>query len=418
MKPQKSNLGKISIECMMNSSNNNGLETMKVTSLELKDVGGIPYLKLENIDPQMNIICGENGVGKTNILDSIAYCFSELDLDVLAKRSGTNQGNIYLNFDNKGISDETKIQINHSFPTGSHDNKYLNNIKYESIKNSLLYLKVNRVFKYKKESSINADPDATYRARFNSAGIDNEDIKQWFISRYLHSAHEGNLSEVQQKNIRLAIKCFALMNGQYSFKNTTPQNEIIAKTPTGEIYFEYLSSGFKSTLYILLGIIKELEYRFQEKHVAAGDYDGLILIDEVELHLHPEWQSQICTRLKEVFPKAQFFITTHSPHVVQTARQGEVIALERKDGEVIRRELPTSEYGYQGWTIEEVLKDVMGMTDLRTNEYEAIRNEFMDAFKQQDQLRARGAFDKLKRMLHPHSELKAIYQMQLDSLGE
>ena len=79
MKPQKSNLGKISIECMMNSSNNNGLETMKVTSLELKDVGGIPYLKLENIDPQMNIICGENGVGKTNILDSIAYMFSAIN---------------------------------------------------------------------------------------------------------------------------------------------------------------------------------------------------------------------------------------------------------------------------------------------------------------------------------------------------
>lgn len=418
MKPQKSNLGKISIECMMNPSNNNGLETMKVTSLELKDVGGIPYLKLENIDPKMNIICGENGVGKTNILDSIAYCFSELDRDVLAKRAGTNQGNIYLNFDNNGINDEANIHINHSFPTGQQDSRYLNNIKYESIKNSLLYLKVNRVFKYKKESSIKADPDATYRARFNSAGIDNEDIKQWFISRYLHSAHEGNLSEVQQKNIRLAIKSFTLMNGQYSFKKTTPQNEIIANTPTGEIYFEYLSSGFKSTLYILLGIIKELEYRFQEKHVAAEDYDGLVLIDEVELHLHPEWQGQICTRLKEVFPKAQFFITTHSPHVVQTARQGEVIALERKDGEVIRRELPTSEYGYQGWTVEEILEDVMGMPDLRTQKYNETKKRFDAALDSQNKHEAQAAYDELDKMLHPHYPLRPVFRMQLDSLGE
>lgn len=418
MNQTQNNLGKISIECMMNPSNNNGLETMKVTSLEIKDVGGIPNLKLENINPQMNIICGENGVGKTNILDSIAYCFSENDRDVLAKRVGVDQGDIHLHYHHNDIIDSVNIKVLHSFPSHDNDFKYLNNSKYQSLKGSLLYIKVNRVFVYKKELSINSDPDATHRARLNSAGVDNKDIKQWFISRYLHSAHKGNLSEVQQKNILLAIKCFALMNGQYSFKRTTPQNEIIVSTPTGEIYFEYLSSGFKATLYILLGIIKELEYRFQEKHVSAEDYDGLVLIDEVELHLHPEWQSQICTKLKEVFPKAQFFITTHSPHVVQTALQGEVIALERKDGEVIQRDLPTSEYGYQGWTIEEVLKDVMGMPDLRTEEYEVIRNEFMDAFRQQDQLRASEAFNKLNRMLHPHSEFKAIYQMQLDSLGE
>lgn len=418
MNQTQNNLGKISIECMMNPSNNNGLETMKVTSLELKDVGGIPSLKLENINPQMNIICGENGVGKTNILDSIAYCFSELDLDVLAKRAGSNQGNIYLNFDKNGVADQAEIQIKHTFPAGGNDNKYLNNIKYASIKNSLLYLKVNRVFKYKKESSINADPDATYRTRFNSAGIDNGDIKQWFISRYLHSAHEGNLSEVQQKNIRLAIKCFALMNGQYSFKRTTPQNEIIVSTPTGEIYFEYLSSGFKSTLYILLGIIKELEYRFQEKHVAAENYDGLVLIDEVELHLHPDWQSQICTKLKDVFPKAQFFITTHSPHVVQTASQGEVIALERKDCEVIQRDLPTSEYGYQGWTVEEILEDVMGMPDLRTRKYNDVKKRFDNALDSENKSEAQAAYDELDKMLHPHYPLRPVFRMQLDSLGE
>lgn len=49
---------------------------MKINSLEINDVGGIPYLKLESINSKMNIICGENGVGKTNILDSIAYIYS------------------------------------------------------------------------------------------------------------------------------------------------------------------------------------------------------------------------------------------------------------------------------------------------------------------------------------------------------
>lgn len=412
MKPQKSNLGKISIECMMNSSNNDGLETMKVTSLELKDVGGIPYLKLEDINPQMNIICGENGVGKTNILDSIAYMFSAINRNSISLRKGVKNGHITI---------ETNFQnferINRAIEQYGPIERYIDQLS-DGIVDRLLYLQVNRVFKYKKERNISVDKDALEAARNNTAGVTNEDLKNWLVIR--KGFAKDNLTKTQKQNADLATKCFSILNPEYSFSSVATDFEVYVKSPTsngGEIHFELLSSGFKSTLFILLGIIKELDLRFKDK-IAAEDYEGIILIDEIELHLHPEWQGRVCGALKEVFPKAQFFITTHSPHVVQTARQGEVIALERKDGEVIRRELPTSEYGYQGWTIEEVLKDVMGMTDLRTNEYEAIRNEFMDAFKQQDQLRARGAFDKLKRMLHPHSELKAIYQMQLDSLGE
>lgn len=412
-------IGKISIECKITLSNNNGLETMKVTSFELTDVGGIPHLKLDNTNPQMNIICGENGVGKTNILDSIAFAFSENDQSVVVKRSGANQGGVFVEFvSSLGGKSGFNVIINNSFPTNDRAIHYINNPYYTQNKNDLLYLKVNRVFNYKKESSINADPDPTHRARFNGSGLNNEDIKQWFISRHLHSAHEENLSEVQQENIKLARTCFALMNDQYSFKKTTPQNEIIVNTPTGEIYFEYLSSGFKSILYILLGIIKELEYRFQEKHIAAETYDGLILIDEIELHLHPEWQGRICTILKEVFPKAQFFITTHSPHVVQAALQGEVIALERKENEVIRRDLPTSEYGYQGWTVEEVLKDVMGMTDLRTKKYDEVKQRFDKALDNKNKTEAREAYNELDQMLHPYYPLRPVFRMQLDSLGD
>lgn len=85
MKPQKSNLGKISIECMMNSSNNDGLETLKLKSLEIKDIGGISYLNIENIHSQMNIICGPNGIGKTTILDCIGHTFTNNHSAIIKK---------------------------------------------------------------------------------------------------------------------------------------------------------------------------------------------------------------------------------------------------------------------------------------------------------------------------------------------
>ena len=189
-------------------------------------------------------------------------------------------------------------------------------------------------------------------------------------------------------------------------------------TPSGEIYYEYLSSGFKSTISIVFGIIKEIEMRFKTPYMIAQDFDGIILIDEIELHLHPEWQGQICSVLKEVFPKAQFFISTHSPHVVQTALKDEVIALERRNNEVVRRELPTSEYGYQGWTIEEILEDVMGMPDLRTQKYNEVKIRFDDALDSKNKQEALLAFNELEKMLHPNYPLKPVFKIQLDSLGD
>ena len=55
---------------------------------------------------------------------------------------------------------------------------------------------------------------------------------------------------------------------------------------------------------------------------------GIVLIDELDLHLHPEWQRQAVETLRSLFPQIQFIITTHSPFIVQAARDGEVIVLE------------------------------------------------------------------------------------------
>ena len=210
-----------------------------------------------------------------------------------------------------------------------------------------------------------------------------------------------------------------MLNHNFKFSRVDPnENEIMINTPSGEIYYEYLSSGFKSTISIVFGIIKEIEMRFKAPYMIAQDFDGIILIDEIELHLHPEWQGRICSVLKEVFPEAQFFISTHSPHVVQTALKDEVIALERRNNEVVRRELPTSEYGYQGWTIEEILEDVMGMTDLRTQKYNEVKKRFDEALESKNKQKAQLAFNELERMLHPNYPLKPVFKIQLDSLGD
>lgn len=390
---------------------------MKIQSIELHNVGGIQHLKLENINKQMNIICGENGVGKTTLIDSIGHIFTNQHTNVLKKNILSEKGTIASNIlDDSGTSLHTELQLDQHKPNATC---YVYSLGHYSKK--LILLKVDRTFNYQMLNAINKDEikDDHQTANQSINGIGYHDIKSWFLHRHLYSAHQGALQPEQIHNFELSKRCFSILNDNFSFSRVDPnENEIMINTPSGEIYYEYLSSGFKSIISIVFGIIKEIELRFKTPFLCADQFDGIIEIDEIELHLHPEWQGKACSILKQTFPLAQFFITTHSPHVVQTASQGEVIALERNNGQVLQRELPNSEYGYQGWTIEEVLRDVMGMSDLRTRKYEVIRNEFLQAFKSRNKIDAEIAFDKLEKMLHPNNELKAIYQMQLDSIGE
>lgn len=411
MNQTQNKLGKISIECMMNSSNNNGLDTMKVTSLELKDVGGIPHLKLENLNEQMNIICGENGVGKTNILDSIALLFSQYTIGGVTITRGKNSGKISISLD----GNECSTDVVEKTPDSNWKHVARNGL---IDKTRLLYLRTNRSFEYEKIINLTASKSIEESSNQHTKGIDSKDLKNWLVVRKGFSSE--NLTETERQNSELVSRCFSIVDKKYSFSSARANFEVYVKTPSSnghELHFELLSSGFKSIVFMLVGIIKEIDIRFKDV-MPAEDYDGIILIDEVELHLHPKWQGEICSILKDVFPKAQFFITTHSPHVVQTAGNNEVIALQRIDDKVIKRDLTESEYGYQGWTIEEILKDVMGMKGTRSEEYKEIRDKFLNAFRKRDKPKAQEAFDKLKRMLHPSNELKAIYQMQLDSLGE
>lgn len=390
---------------------------MKIKNINITDVGGISELFLANLNSQINIICGENGVGKTNILDSIAFCFSEFDANTLGKRSGSVKGEIKIETTeiSEGKPISFSIDVNDFEPTES--DKYIQNPLYHNHKQQMLYLKTSRGINYRKIAAIQSDPDVTHRARNNTSGINNGDIKEWLLNRVLHSKHANHLSETQLSNLELSKKCFSILNPEYSYSRLDTKNEIFLMTPTGEIYFEYLSSGFKSIVYILLGLIKEIDYRFEKNRIAAADYGGIILIDEIELHLHPEWQGKICTILKEIFPKAQFFITTHSPHVVQTAAHGEVIALERNNsGIVSRRSLPVSEYGYQGWTVEEILEDVMGMPDLRTRKYDEIKQKFDCALENGDREMARLAYQQLDKILHPQYPLRPVFKIQLDKI--
>ena len=63
--------------------------------------------------------------------------------------------------------------------------------------------------------------------------------------------------------------------------------------------------------------------------------EAIVLIDEVELHLHPSWQQRILNDLRRTFPNAQFIVSTHSPQVLTTVEPKHIIELAREDGRIV-----------------------------------------------------------------------------------
>lgn len=391
---------------------------MKVQELILTDIAGIKYAKIQ-FNEHMNILCGPNGIGKTTILDALTYVFTGYYSYSKLKRR-------------KNASDNGLLEITLKDRNGLLPNKIFGIESYEPNRNShsnynhpemnkCIFIGVSRVFDYKELDSLQRDEIVTdhtlSRNIVNGTPINN--MKDWFSNRCLLVGTEEALTSNNKENLKIAKSSFSIFNSDYSYSRADGKTfDIFVNTPNGEIWYEYLSSGFKSCLSIVFGIIKEIETRMNDSECLASEFDGMVLIDELELHLHPEWQAKIVGALQKIFPKAQFIVTTHSPHIVQSAKGEQIIALAADDnGITYVRELPNSEYGYLGWTLDEVLQDVMGMKSTQSEFLTNILSKFNDAIDSENIESAKENFEILNKMLHPNNPLRKMVNIDYKSIG-
>ena len=386
---------------------------MKIRSIDINGIGGLGALRID-FDENMNLICGPNGIGKTTLLECVAHTFTVSSTNILRRNVSYDSGFFRSEIDVDGQRMVAEVTISDFLP-----NQYSHVTSFYKLSSKLLSLKVNRTLLYQSIDAVGRDVHKDESTSYSEAksGVNLHEVKNWFVNRYLYSAHPDALSDEQISNLELAKKSFSILSPGFSFSRVmASSNEIMVNSPSGEIYYEYLSSGFKSCLAIIFGIIKDIELRFKDPHMRAEDFDGIILVDELELHLHPEWQAKVAKILVEIFPKVQFIAATHSPHILQNAKPNEIIALALDEARVYRRDLPEGAYGFQGWTVEEVLTDVMGMTDTRTEVYHGKITQFEHHIDAEDYDKAQLVFEELDKLLHPDNYLRKLLRFQLASI--
>jgi hypothetical protein len=144
-----------------------------------------------------------------------------------------------------------------------------------------------------------------------------------------------------------------------------------------------LSDGYRSFLALAIDILRHLEASAEDLGLLIDEEDGetrviaegVILIDEVDAHLHPVWQREIGFLLRRTFPRMQFIITSHSPFVAQAASDGGLIVLRTSDRDgAVHAERPIE--SVRGWRVDQILTSpLFGLDATRDEETESLIRE-------------------------------------------
>lgn len=155
-------------------------------------------------------------------------------------------------------------------------------------------------------------------------------------------------------------------------------------------HYGYMSDGFKA----MINIVSEIAYRCIQLNgflgsAAVKTTPGVVMIDEVDLYLHPRWQHHVLDDLQGAFPNIQFIVTTHSPFIVQSLKKGQLVSFDEKanvEGEPFRE------------SIEDVAGTRMGVdVELRSRRFNSMVKAARDFYEAMDS--GSMAADELKQKL-------------------
>ena len=185
-------------------------------------------------------------------------------------------------------------------------------------------------------------PSRTDGYRWSLDGyVDFHELVSWFMDQELIQLQKGTNDvplAVMRKALSMMIPDCENIFYDFEFKTLVLEfeegNE--AATPDHCILFNDLSDGYRMVLTMVFDIVKQMiTLNPHLGNETLEKTDGIILIDELDLSLHPKWQRFVVESLKKTFPLVQFIVTTHSPFIIQSLNSGEVIDLEACKGEVL-----------------------------------------------------------------------------------
>ncbi len=370
---------------------------MQIDNLELTNFKNYSHLSIE-FQPGVNLFVGSNGSGKTSILEAINVAlggffasqeqkmqrvieFDEIKITkgkreptstVLAK-SHVIEGNW-----SRTIKRDTKTNdgkfLKSALEYGQNFFKAFDNPEDNTIAPLISYYSCQRLFKdssssEKQKFDLEAGRRNGYLQCLKEKAIKpilNDWLGKAFTLNEIKKSKNIPTIDLSLANVELAIektlnKLLNIPNifSLHIYQNPFYDNELFLQyDDEHDLPLSYYSDGFRNILYLVIDLVwraSQLNPWLNLEQITE-QVNGVVTIDEIDLHLHPKWQSIAVELIQSLFPKVQFFITTHSPTVVANFQNGTLYLIAENQ----ISEITTKFFGKQ---INTVLREILGAQD-------------------------------------------------------
>ena len=330
---------------------------MQIEKLRLKNFRCYEALEID-FEPQLTVIVGENGKGKTAIFDALAIalepylrCFSIAGRHITTKdvrrvpvykedgkHIASMRSQYPVEIALEGLVQGEKISCSKTVADPSLTEAVNDNLLERSSKlcadlkldnNTLLpafaYYGTARMWvdsNLMNENSLHLENRTVGYQECLEPSSSYNTFGHWFkhISEETAAAIQSPQALLIQNAVRQAIDACLESTGFHDLYYSFELGCFVINHPDmGEMIVDDLSDGFRS----ILSMVADLSYRMVRLNPQLGEQavletPGVVLIDEIDMHLHPLWQQTVLLDMQRAFPKVQFIVTTHSPQVLSS----------------------------------------------------------------------------------------------------
>lgn len=398
------------------------MEEIFVTKLRINKVRHLENLEIPLSDTERKhlILTGKNGSGKTSVMQALNKRLYQIYLsNIQYVQNEIDSGN----------TDEIEDIIQYGTDIKENEDAffYFNKVELlpEKVTNEqfiIAFFKAKRKPEYHRSESIKKININDYYHQHETANRIFLDYLVYLRTEKSFAHEENDYEKVRQidtwfaKFENLLKDIFGEPDLKTSFDRKGFNYNFLIKLPNRDLFdLTTLSDGYAA----ILDIVSELIMRMENKASQVYDLQGIVLIDEIETHLHIDLQKKILPFLTAFFPKIQFIVTTHSPFVLSSIDNAAIYDLEKQQ----RVE------GLSAYTYTNIVKGYFG-TDEYSNEikekvadYEHLINK-MQGTTANLSVEEKGQFYELKmyfeelpKSLSPELQLK-IQQLELAQLAQ
>ena len=414
---------------------------MKVTSLQLTNLRSISSAEFR-FEPGFNLIVGVNGVGKSSVLDALSVCLLAYvkQANGLRVRTGSFAPSD-IRVGASGLSVECSSQI------GSMEHRYLIHRPREASAPQQEKAGVPReqVYDTPATSSFLGKPpqvatgrepegrplavlfstrravpsrrapskrmaaggtDAAFGDALSSRELRLSDIAAWMRAQESLRSERASAAATLRA---LEDTVHLFLEGYTGLRVDDSERELLIDRQDSTVAVMHMSDGERGTLALVLDLTRRLVQANPEMDNPVVEAEAVVLIDEIDLHLHPSWQRTVVHKLTSRFPRCQFIATTHSPQVIGEVEHDRIHIMT--DAEVYS---PTHSFGVDS---SRVLDEIMD-AESRTKETQDLLSRVSREIGKQRYEEARGLLDRICEVLGEADPEVTRIQTLLDFLED